>query len=78
MGEQIMIDSRLSDQRDEFFADIHTGDLVFCQADDGSEISGVAQERTIMGWILEGGLEVMEYDNYLGHISLDQLTGVAA
>jgi hypothetical protein len=78
MGEQIMIDSKLSDQRDEFFADIQEGDLVFCQADDGSEISGVAQERTIMGWILEGGLEVMEYDNYLGHISRNQLTGVAA
>jgi hypothetical protein len=73
-----MIDDSLYNQRDEFFADIQLGDLVFCQADDGSEISGVAQERTIMGWILEGGLEVMEYDNYLGHISRNQLTGVAA
>jgi hypothetical protein len=73
-----MIDDRLYDQRDEFFADIQAGDLVFLQADDGSEITGVAQERTIMGWILEGGLEVMEYDNYLGHISKNQLTGRAA
>ena len=73
-----MIDDSLYNQRDEFFADIQLGDLVFCQADDGSEISGVAQERTIMGWILEGGLEVMEYDNYLGHISRNQLTGRAA
>jgi hypothetical protein len=73
-----MIDDNLYNQRDEFFLDIQKGDLVFCQADDGSEISGVAQERTIMGWILEGGLEVMEYDNYLGHISRNQLTGVAA
>ena len=73
-----MIDSRLGDQRDEFFADIQTGDLVFCQADDGSEISGIAVERSWVGWILEGGLEVMEYDNYLGHISRNQLTGVAA
>jgi hypothetical protein len=78
MGEQTMIDDSLYNQRDEFFADIQLGDLVFCQADDGSEISGVAQERTIMGWILEGGLEVMEYDNYLGHISRNQLTGRAA
>jgi hypothetical protein len=31
-----------------------------------------------MGWMLEGGVEVMEYDNYLGHISPSQLTGRAA
>jgi hypothetical protein len=78
MGEQIMIDSRLYDQRDEFFADIQTGDLVFCQADDGSEISGIAVERSWVGWMLKDGVEVIEYENYLGHISLDQLTGVAA
>jgi hypothetical protein len=73
-----MIDDRLSDQRDEFFLDIQKGDLVFLQADDGSEISGIAVERSIMGWMLEGGVEVMEYDNYLGHISPSQLTGRAA
>ena len=73
-----MIDSRLSDQRDEFFLDIQKGDLVFLQADDGSEISGIAVERSIMGWMLEGGVEVTEYDNYLGHISPSQLTGRAA
>lgn len=73
-----MIDDRLSDQRDEFFLDIQKGDLVFLQADDGSEIAGIAVERSIMGWIVEGGVEVMEYDNYLGHISRDSLTGVAA
>jgi hypothetical protein len=69
-----MIDDNLYNQRDEFFLDIQLGDLVFCQADDGSEISGIAVERSIMGWMLE----VMEYDNYLGHISLGQLTGRAA
>ena len=74
----MMIDSRLSDQRDEFFLDIAKGDLVFLQADDGSEISGIAVERSIMGWMLEGGVEVTEYDNYLGHISRDRLTGRAA
>jgi hypothetical protein len=73
-----MIDDRLSDQRDEFFLDIQKGDLVFLQADDGSEIAGIAQERSIMGWMLEGGVEVTEYDNYLGHISRNQLTGLAA
>jgi hypothetical protein len=73
-----MIDDRLSDQRDEFFLDIQKGDLVFLQADDGSEIAGVAVERSIMGWMLEGGVEVTEYDNYLGHVSRNQLTGLAA
>jgi len=73
-----MIDDRLSDQRDEFFLDIQKGDLVFLQADDGSEIAGIAQERSIMGWMLEGGVEVTEYDNYLGHVSRNQLTGMAA
>jgi hypothetical protein len=73
-----MIDEILNDQRDEFFLDIAKGDLVFCQADDGSEISGIAVERSIMGWMLEGGVEVTEYDNYLGHISRDRLTGRAA
>jgi len=73
-----MIDERLSDQRDEFFLDIQKGDLVFLQADDGSEIAGIAQERSIMGWMLEGGVEVTEYDNYLGHVSRNQLTGMAA
>ena len=73
-----MIDSRLSDQRDEFFLDIAKGDLVFLQADDGSEITGIAVERSWVGWMLEGGVEVTEYENYLGHISRNQLTGVAA
>ena len=73
-----MIDDNLYNQRDEFFLDIQKGDLVFLQADDGSKISGIAVERSIMGWMLEGGVEVMEYDNYLGHISPSQLTGRAA
>ena len=73
-----MIDSRLSDQRDEFFADIQAGDLVFLQADDGSEISGIAVERSFVGWMLKGGVEVIEYENYLGHISFGQLIGEAA
>jgi len=73
-----MIDDRLLDQRDEFFLDIEKGDLVFLQADDGSEIAGIAVERSIMGWMLEGGVEVTEYDNYLGHVSRSQLTGLAA
>jgi hypothetical protein len=73
-----MIDERLSDQRDEFFLDIAKGDLVFLQADDGSEITGIAVERSIMGWMLKGGVEVTEYDNYLGHISLGHLLGEAA
>ena len=73
-----MIDSRLSDQRDEFFLDIAKGDLVFLQADDGSEITGIAVERSWVGWIVEGGVEVTEYENYLGHISRNQLTGIAA
>jgi hypothetical protein len=73
-----MIDDRLLDQRDEFFLDIQKGDLVFLQADDGSEIAGIAVERSIMGWMLEGGVEVTEYDNYLGHVSRNQLTGIAA
>ena len=73
-----MIDDRLSDQRDEFFADIQSGDLVFLQADDGSEISGIAVERSFVGWMLKGGVEVIEYENYLGHISFGQLIGEAA
>ena len=73
-----MVDGRLYDQRDEYFDDIQAGDLVFLQADDGSEITGIAQERSWVGWILEGGQEVIEDDNYLGHISRNQLTGVAA
>ena len=73
-----MIDETLMDQRDEFFLDIAKGDLVFLQADDGSEISGIAVERSIMGWMLKGGQEVIEDENYLGHISLNHLTGVAA
>jgi len=73
-----MIDDRLSDQRDEFFLDIQKGDLVFLQADDGSEIAGIAQERSIMGWMLEGGVEVTEYDNYLGHVAKKYLLGEAA
>jgi len=73
-----MIDDRLLDQRDEFFLDIQKGDLVFLQADDGSEIAGIAVERSIMGWIVEGGVEVTEYDNDLGHVSRNQLTGMAA
>ena len=73
-----MIDDNLYNQRDEFFLDIEKGDLVFLQADDGSEIAGIAVERSIMGWMLEGGVEVTEYDNYLGHISRSQLTGMAA
>jgi hypothetical protein len=73
-----MIDEILNDQRDEFFLDIARGDLVFLQADDGSEIAGIAVERSIMGWVLEGGVEVTEYDNYLGHVSKSQLTGLAA
>ena len=73
-----MIDDRLSDQRDEFFADIQAGDLVFLQADDGSEITGIAVERSWVGWMLKGGQEVIEDENYLGHVSLGQLTGVAA
>ena len=35
-----MLDEILNDQRDEFFADIQAGDLVFLQADDGSEAGG--------------------------------------
>ena len=73
-----MIDERLSDQRDEFFLDIAKGDLVFLQADDGSEISGIAVERSWVGWMLKGGVEVIEYENYLGHISFGQLIGEAA
>ena len=73
-----MLDEILNDQRDEFFADIQAGDLVFLQADDGSEISGIAVERSWVGWIVEGGQEVIEDENYLGHVSLGQLTGVAA
>ncbi len=73
-----MIDEILNDQRDEFFLDIAKGDLVFLQADDGSEISGIAVERSIMGWMLKGGVEVTEYDNYLGHVSLHHLLGEAA
>jgi len=73
-----MIDEILNDQRDEFFLDIAKGDLVFLQADDGSEISGIAVERSFVGWMLKGGQEVIEDENYLGHISLGQLTGVAA
>ena len=73
-----MLDEILNDQRDEFFADIQAGDLVFLQADDGSEIAGIAVERSWVGWMLEGGQEVIEDENYLGHVSLGQLTGVAA
>jgi hypothetical protein len=74
----MMIDDNLYNQRDEFFLDIAKGDLVFLQADDGSEISGIAVERSIQGWMLKGGVEVTEYDNYLGHISRNQLIGRAA
>ncbi len=73
-----MVDGRLYDQRDEFFADIQAGDLVFLQADDGSEISGIAVERSWMGWMVEGGLEVIEDENYLGHIGREELPGASA
>ncbi len=73
-----MIDDRLYDQRDEFFADIQAGDLVFLQADDGSEITGTAVERSWVGWMLEGGQEVIEHENYLGHLSVKTLKGLAA
>ena len=69
-----MIDGRLYDQRDEFFTDIQAGDLVFIQADDGSETQGIAVERSFMGWIVEGGEEVIEDENYLGHVSKKFLT----
>ena len=73
-----MLDEILNDQRDEFFLDIAKGDLVFLQADDGSEISGIAVERSFVGWVLKGGQEVIEDENYLGHISLNHLLGEAA
>ena len=73
-----MIEDRLYDQRDEFFADIQKGDLVFLQADDGSEIAGIAQERSIVGWMLEDGVEVTEDENYLGHVAKRYLLGEAA
>ena len=73
-----MIDGILDDLRDEFFADIEAGDLVFIQADDGSETHGIARERSWMGWIVDGGREVIEDENYLGHISRRQMTGRAA
>ncbi len=73
-----MIDIRLYEARDECFSEIHKGDLVFIQTDDGGETVGRAVERTWMGWMVEGGQEVIEDENYLGHIGRAQLTGVAA
>jgi len=73
-----MVDGTLNDLRDEFFADIEAGDLVFLQADDGSETNGIARERSWMGWMLADGQEVIEDENYLGHISRKQMTGRAA
>ena len=72
----MMIDDSLYNQRDEYFADIQAGDLVFLQADDGSEITGIAVERSWVGWMLAGGVEVIEDENYLGHIGRNQLTGL--
>ncbi len=73
-----MIDSTLYEQRDEYFDDIQQGDLVFIQADDGSELSGIAIERSLAGWIVEGGAEVIEDENYLGHVNVKTLRGLAA
>ncbi len=69
-----MVDGTLNDHRDEYFAEIQKGDLVFLQADDGSELSGIAIERSLAGWIVEGGNEVIEDENYLGHVSRNFLT----
>jgi hypothetical protein len=73
-----MIDGTLYENRDEFFSDLQAGDLVFLQADDGSEASGIAMKRSWLGWVLDGGQEVIEDENYLGHVSHKHLTGVVA
>ena len=79
-----MIDSRLYDQRDEFFADIQAGDLVYYQDHTGEVASGIARARTVGGWQVRGDRKkdssaiVHEMSNYLGHISRNQLTGRAA
>jgi hypothetical protein len=85
MGEQTMIDSRLYDQRDEFFDDIQEGDMVYYQDSKNRVRQGWARvlDHTFWAWHVQtdGVSElvcVIEDGNYLGHISRNQLTGVAA
>jgi len=79
-----MVDSTLMDLRDEFFADIQVGDLVFYRDHEGQEVSGWARTRTVGGWCVWGDHDkdspaiVHELENYLGHISRKQMSGRAA
>lgn len=79
-----MIDDSLYNQRDEFFADIQRGDLVYYTNPKGQVVSGFARAITVGGWQVCGALKkdqpaiVHEWDNYRGHISRSQLTGRAA
>ena len=83
----MMIDDRLYDQRDEYFADIQQGDLVYYQDHKGEVVTGFARARTVGGWQVCGDRKkdlpaiVHEMSNYLGHISRNQfneLKGLAA
>jgi hypothetical protein len=79
-----MIDSRLYDQRDEYFDDIQQGDLVYYRDHRGRVAEGFARARTVGGWQVRGSLEkdspaiVHEEDNYLGHLNAKTLRGLAA
>ena len=80
-----MIDDNLYNQRDEFFDDIQEGDLVYYQDTKGGVKQGWAREldHPTHVWLIQTDHRqelvcVLEDDNYLGHISRNQLTGVAA
>ena len=79
-----MIDGRLYDQRDEYFDDIQAGDLVYYRDHKGQVVEGFARARTVGGWQVCGTRQkdspaiVHEHDNYLGHLSMKTLKGLAA
>ena len=78
----MMIDDSLYNQRDEYFADIQAGDLVYYRDHTDEVVSGFARARTVGGWQVCGDRKkdlpaiVHEMSNYLGHINRKQLTGL--
>ena len=80
-----MIDDSLYNQRDEFFDDIQEGDMVYYQDSKNRVRQGWARvlDYPTHVWLIQTDHRqelvcVLEDDNYLGHISRNQLTGVAA
>lgn len=80
-----MVDSRLYDQRDEYFDDIQAGDLVYYQDSKGGVKQGWARvlDHPFHVWHIQTDhqqqlVAVIEDDNYLGHVSVKTLKGLAA